>query len=51
METLTSYSLQVEKGDYLMSWDFKSGDLHLRLHRDMRDYGNAFYRCVALLVC
>ena len=56
METMSSFSVELEQDDYLMSWDIRSGYRHLRLHQDMRDfflfrYAGEFYRCVALPFC
>ena len=53
METLTSFAVQMEARDTLMSWDIKSGYRHLCLNRDVQDvlllrYSRRFYRCVAL---
>ena len=53
METLASFSVVVEPGDHLMSWEFMSGYRHLCLHQDMMDfflfsYDGEYYRCVAL---
>lgn len=53
METIQSFALEIEKGDVMMSWDFKSAYQHFYLHPDVRDYfvfryGGKFYHCIAL---
>lgn len=37
METVPLFSLEVEKGEQLLSFDIKAGYRHFFLHPDMRD--------------
>jgi hypothetical protein len=53
METLPAFSLDLSRGDHMLSFDIKSGYRHFRLSRKMRDYfafhyDGGYYRCVAL---
>lgn len=53
MEKMTSFAVEMEAQDTLMSWDIKSGYRHLRLHPYMRDfflfrYDGRYYRFTAL---
>lgn len=53
METITSFALDLQRDDQLMSWDIQSGYQHFYLHPVMRDmfmfrYNSRYYRCIAL---
>lgn len=53
METLPSFALELEKDDFLFSFDIHAGYRHFYLHPQMRDYflfhyGGRYYRCIAL---
>jgi Reverse transcriptase (RNA-dependent DNA polymerase) len=53
MESLAGYSMSIQKGDHLISFDIKSGYRHFRLAPDMRKwflfrYNGCYYKCVAL---
>lgn len=38
METLPSFALEAEKGDYMLSFNIKAGYWHFYLHLEMRDF-------------
>jgi hypothetical protein len=53
METLPKYSLELERGEKIVSFDIQAGYRHSRLAPQMRDwflfrYDGRFYRCIAL---
>lgn len=53
METVPSFSLEMERGDMMLSFDVKAGYRHFFLHPDMRDfflfhYAGRYFRCIAL---
>lgn len=53
METMTAFSLELQRADVLMSWDVRSGYRHFYLHPDMRDlflfrYYRRYHQCIAL---
>lgn len=43
MENLTSIVIELDTGDYLMSWDVNSGYMHLRLHPELRKCFKVWY--------
>lgn len=53
MEPLSSFGTCLTRGDHLLSFDWKSGYRHMRLHSRMWNwflfqYNGKFYRCIAL---
>ena len=53
IETIKGVTLDLQKNDYLMSWDIQSDYRHFYLYLSMRDmfmfrYGEKYYRCLAL---
>lgn len=53
METIPSFALEMERDDFMFSFDIKAGYRHFYLHPSMRDYfmfryENRYFRCIAL---
>lgn len=43
METMQGFEVEMEKGDVLMPWDFKSGYWHFAFLPDIRNFFLSWY--------